>query len=88
MDYRDVTHIDFKTKRHTNPLMPTYIVRDDSDKPCDIGKVMGSDPNVLPPPRKDQNFVNKSLKTEDIHGCAIGTKGLGNFHTRIRKDIR
>lgn len=32
--------------------------------------------------------MHKSLKTDDIHGCAIGTKGLHNFHTRIRKDIR
>jgi hypothetical protein len=44
MDYRDVTHIDFKTKRHTNPLMPTYIVRDDDDNKIDIGKVLGSEP--------------------------------------------
>lgn len=32
MDYRDVTHIDFKTKRHTNPLSPIYIIRDENDK--------------------------------------------------------
>lgn len=43
---------------------------------------------MLPPPRKDTNFVHTSLKTEDIHGCGVGTKGLGNFHTRERKDIR
>ena len=24
MDYRDVTHVDFKTKRSVNPLNPTY----------------------------------------------------------------
>ena len=51
MDYRDVTHIDFKTKRHTNPLEPTYIVRDDKENKIDIGRVLGSEPNVLPPPR-------------------------------------
>ena len=26
-----------------------------------------------------------SLKTSDIHGCAIGTRGLGNFHDRTRR---
>ena len=29
IDYRDVTHCDFKTKRSTNPLSPTYPHRDD-----------------------------------------------------------
>jgi hypothetical protein len=28
------------------------------------------------------------LKTGDIHGCAIGTKGLGNFHTRERRGFK
>tara|TARA_B100000780_G_C21073305_1_gene431977 strand:- start:386 stop:754 length:369 start_codon:yes stop_codon:yes gene_type:complete len=66
--------------------MPSYTIRDDAGKICEINKVQGSEPNVLPPPRKDENFLATSLKTTDIHGCAIGTKGLGNFHTRIRRD--
>lgn len=85
MDYRDVTHIDFKTSRHINPLVPTYITRDDKKQKVEIGKVMGSEPVVLPPARQDKNFVNTSLTTVDIHGCRIGTKGLGNFHTRDRR---
>lgn len=56
MDYRDVTDFQFKTKRNINPLMPTYIVRNEADKPQEIGHVEGSVPNVLPPPRQDPNF--------------------------------
>ena len=57
MDYRDVTHVQFKTSRHTNPLDPTYTVRADEDKNvCDIGPIRGGKPNVLPPPRQDKNF--------------------------------
>jgi len=52
----------------------------------EIGAVAGNTPCVLPPPRQDKNFVNTSLTTGDIHGCAIGTKGLHNFHTRERRE--
>ena len=52
MDYRDVTHTDFKTKRHTNPLAPIYMVRDESkEKVIAIGDVKGRHPQVLPPAR-------------------------------------
>ena len=61
MDYRDVTHVDFKTTRNINPLVPTYIVRDDDGKTQEIGPVEGSVPCVLPPARKDTNFVKTSL---------------------------
>lgn len=84
----DVTHCDFKSTRTTNPLMPTYTVRDEDNKLDTIGKVRGSSPNVLPPARKDERFLATSLKTGDIHGCASSTKGLGNFHTRIRRTER
>ena len=87
INYRDVTHAEFKTKRCTNPLQPTYMFRANDDKTLvEIGAVAGSTPCVLPPPRQDQNFVKTSLTTTDIHGCAIGTKGLYNFHTRERRD--
>jgi hypothetical protein len=29
MDYRDVTNVDFKTKRTTNPLNPVYVHREE-----------------------------------------------------------
>lgn len=42
MDYRDVTHVDFKTKRSVNPLQPTYLVKDEEGKAMEIGSVFGS----------------------------------------------
>jgi len=90
MDYRDVTNVDFKSTRFINPMEPTYVVRDETKNMeiITIGPVEGSKPNVLPPPRKDLNFVAKSLKTEDILGCSIGTKNHGNFHTRDRRGYK
>jgi len=32
INYRDVTHADFKTKRSTNPLNPVYLCRTTDDK--------------------------------------------------------
>jgi len=76
MDYRDVTNVDFRSTRFINPLEPTYVVRDETKNMeiTTIGHVAGSKPNVLPPARKDLNFVATSLKTSDILGCSIGTK--------------
>lgn len=37
MDYRDVTNCDFKSTRVTNPLMPTYVVRDENKAIAEIG---------------------------------------------------
>ena len=88
MDYRDVTNCDFKSTRTTNPLVPSYVVRDENKSLTEIGPIIGNVPCALPPPRQDQEFVAKSLKTKDIHGCAIGTKGLGNFHTRERREYK
>lgn len=67
--------------------MPIYLCRTTDDKQTvqAIGHVQGSKPCVLPPARKDENFLNTALTTTDIHGCKIGTKGLGNFHTRVRR---
>lgn len=88
MNYRDVTHDYFKTTRSTNPLIPTYVHRDEDGNKIEIGPVQGCIPQVLPPPRKDLSFVNTSLTTKDIMGCAVGTKGLGNFHSRERRAIK
>ena len=37
LDYRDVTHVDFKSKRSTNPLMPTYVHREEDGSITEIG---------------------------------------------------
>lgn len=65
--------------------MPTYIVRDDKDKPHEIGPVEGSNPHSLPPARVNPEFMKTSLKTHDIQGCKADTSGLGSFHTRERR---
>jgi hypothetical protein len=56
MDYRDVTNVDFKSSRTTNPLVPTYLVKDEDSKFVEIGDIFKNKPCVLPPPRKDPNF--------------------------------
>ena len=90
MDYRDVTNVDFKSTRSVNPLCPTYMHRGDDDKKTVgiIGPIIGNIPVILPPARQDPNFLNKSLNTKDILGCGTSTKGLDNFHTRIRRDYK
>lgn len=75
MNYLDVTKTDFVSNRCGNPLAPTYLVKDEDNKFVEIGLVKGSEPCVLPPPRKDPNFQHTSLNTKDIHGCQSGTKG-------------
>jgi len=44
MDYRDVTNVDFRSTRVTNPLMPTYLHRGDDDKKTvgQIGTIIGN----------------------------------------------
>ena len=44
MGYRDVTNVDFRSTRVTNPLDPTYVVRDETKNMeiCEIGRVQGS----------------------------------------------
>jgi hypothetical protein len=70
MDYRDVTHDYFKSRRTTNPLQPTYNCRIEEGKdPVEIGKIEKNTPNCLPPIRKDPIFRNLSLNTTDIKGA-------------------
>ena len=61
MNYRDVTHTNFVSKRHIDPLMPSYVVRDLDNKPTTIGDVDGSHPCSLPPERKNPDFMKTSL---------------------------
>jgi hypothetical protein len=50
----------------------------------EFGQIEGSKSSVMPL-RNDPFYSATSLKTNDIMGCQTGTKGLGNFHTRIRE---
>lgn len=46
MHYWDVTHADFKTKRSTNPLNPTYVHWDEDDKVISIGEIDWNKPKA------------------------------------------
>lgn len=82
INYRDVTHADFKTKRTTNPLSPSYVVRNEDGTVEQIGNIEGNVPNKIPERKKGP--VSQSLQTNDIEGAQSGTKGLGVFahHSR------
>lgn len=42
IDYNDVSAKASGSKRCTNPLMPTYTIRDEGNNVCEIGPVHGS----------------------------------------------
>ncbi len=86
MDYKDVTHTQFKSKRSTNPLNPTYKVRNEDNKPMSIGEIDGNKPQGLP--NRTKGDVSQSLSTKDIEGAMASTKGLGTFANRDRKHFR
>ena len=86
MNYRDVTHADFKTKRSTNPLNPTYVVRDEDDKVISIGEIERNKPREGPV--RHVGPVSQDLQTTDINGAMASTKGKGPFFERTRKDFR
>jgi len=78
-DYSDVTKIERKSKRCSNPLDPTYTAIDESGKGYEIGRVDGSNPAKMPEPPKDRATFGGSLVTDDIQGAKTSTKGLGVF---------
>lgn len=77
MNYKDVTHADFKSKRSTNPLSPSYVIRNDLGKTEEIGPIEGNSPMGIPERKKGP--VSTSLDTQDIEGAKTSTKGLGVF---------
>ena len=85
VNYRDVTHADFKTKRSTNPLNPSYPVRNEDGKLENIGDIEGNKPMTIP--ERKRGPVSTSLDTGDIDGAKTSTKGLGVFAHHQRKDF-
>lgn len=73
-----MTNVDFKTKRHTNPLNPTYKVRDEDNKVVHAGPILGNQPKVIP--QRTCGPSDLSLATKDIAGAEVGSKTLGMFH--------
>ena len=68
-DYTDVTKMERKSKRCSNPLDPTYSVMDEDGKRMEIGSVDGSKPARMPEPPKDRAQWGGSLATGDIAGA-------------------
>ena len=87
-DYTDVTRSHFVSKRVANPMNPSYTIRDEDGKMCEIGDIEGNRPVTLPPQRK-KGDVDMTLKTMDILGAHAGTKGLGVFaEAHKRREVR
>ena len=84
-DYTDVTKIERKSKRCSNPLDPTYTAVDEDGKAYSIGQVEGSKPARMPDPPKDRASYGGSLATGDIAGAQTSTKGLGVFANVTRR---
>jgi len=86
IDYRDVTRVVRKSKRCTNPIMPTYTVQAEAKGETEeIGAVFGNEPTKFGS-RPDPNYDNKSMKIMDIHGAQASTKGLGVFANAKRRE--
>lgn len=77
MNYDDVTKNSSRFTRCTNPLMPTYTIRDEDGKLTEIGPIHGGSPSCLPAAPKDKDRT--SLNIKDIEGAQSSTKGLGIF---------
>ena len=84
-DYTDVTKIERKSKRCSNPLDPTYTAVDEDGKAYSIGAVDGSKPARMPDPPKDRAAYGGSLATGDIAGAQTSTKGKGVFANVTRR---
>ena len=71
MNYRDVTHTEFKTKRSTNPLEPNYRMKFLDGSQIKFGPIEGNKPMV----GSQYMFkVPMNLKIDDIAGSNPGSK--------------
>lgn len=52
-----------------------------------MGEIPGSK-KVAPYFRKNQEDKDRYMTSKDILGCQIGTRTLGNFHSRERRQVR
>ena len=75
-----------KIERIHDPQNPSYKLRDEDGNLIEYGPIAGSGPKK-PYVRKTQVGYG-ALDSSDIQGNKVGSKTLGNFHTRIRKDVK
>ena len=85
-NYNDITKNKFVSSRSVNPLVPAYKVRDDKGEVVEIGSIPGSSPKRQPERTRGGFF--DGLKIGDIPGTAVGSRRLGNFHSRDRQHFR
>jgi hypothetical protein len=81
-NYADITKTKFTSSRSVNPLLPAYQVRDDKGSLVTIGEIPGSSPKKLPVRTRGGFF--DGLEIKDIPGTAVGSRKLGNFHSKDR----
>ncbi|CDW75394.1 UNKNOWN [Stylonychia lemnae] len=84
--YADITKDKFTSSRSVNPLLPQYQIRDESGQLITIGEIAGSSPKKQPERLNGGYF--SGLEVKDIPGTAVGSKRLGNFHSKERKHFR
>ena len=53
----------------------------------EYGQISGSTPKKSIPRRSNKDECDNSLNSKDIHLNSAGSRMLGNFHTKIRKDF-
>jgi hypothetical protein len=75
IDYSDVTHDKFKTRRCVNPLDPVYEVKYKNGENFVHGEVEGSKSVTFNPYKYSDPY---NLKTLDIDGAQVGTKNAIN----------
>lgn len=75
IDYSDVTHDVFKTRRHVDPLDPVYEVKYKNGEHYVHGQIQGSKPATNNPYVYPDPF---NMKTTDIQGTQVGSKNAIN----------
>ena len=77
LNYRDVSHYIFQSKRVGNPLTPIYSLKFGDGETIQVGPIERNKPEPYNP------FVNKPVKnliTDDIDGCRVGSKNKYSFY--------
>ncbi|MCQ2820915.1 MAG: hypothetical protein MJ252_26960 [archaeon] len=73
IDYRDVTHSEFKSGRMTNPLEPVYRLGYVTGEKVKVGPIDGNKPVVFSKYKYPDPY---NLKTNDIFGTNVGSKNF------------
>lgn len=87
IDYGDVTKVENKFTRCSNPLDPVYNIYDEDGKIISYGGIDGNKPGKMPEFSKAVSPERMhNLNTKDIEGAQTSTKGLGIFAHVTRRE--